>query len=213
MLPHNMILIQQQNLIWSKGIHNYKPNNQPINSSIPFVCLHTVLHVRIRAELWHAPLVSPHCHLSAATRWKFQQKRITAQPGNADYSMLETRTCFGKLLPVFPLWYEIKNTCGFENVTNHNNNSWQLLEGRKSGALSQHTSALSEYTLPTLTLADLKKHTKPSTRNGRIRLLWYNALIANGCFEQKKGNKAIRNRICTAAWLPAYTVSIKTNWF
>lgn len=86
------------------AIHNYKPNTQAMNSSTPFVCLHRVLHVRIGAETWHTPYVSLHCHLSAATAEDFNNtKQITAQTGNADYSMLETRTNFGKILQVFPL--------------------------------------------------------------------------------------------------------------
>lgn len=80
------------------AIDNYKPNTQPINSSTPFVCSHTVLHIRIGAKIWDTLYVSLHCHPSAATEEDFNAK---PQTGNADYSLWETRTSFGKYYQFF----------------------------------------------------------------------------------------------------------------
>lgn len=43
-------------------------------------------------------------------------------------TVLKTRKSFGKIWPVFPLQSKLKNTRGTENIANHYNNSWHLLE-------------------------------------------------------------------------------------
>lgn len=126
--------------------HKYKPNTQLVNSSTHFMCSHTVLHIRIVAEMCHTPYVSLQSPLSCLSgRFQHQTNHSSNWKCRLERNVLEKRISFGKILPVFSLQSELKNTCGFENVANHISTR-QLIEGKQSSVLSQHASAFSAYT-------------------------------------------------------------------
>lgn len=164
--------MQWYSLIQLLTTHKYKSNTQPVNSSTHFVCSHTVY---CTSRLWlkcgthlvslQSPFQVPQLKISTPNK---SQLKLEMQTGK---NVLEKRS-FGKILLVFPLQSELKNTSGFENVAKRNSKR-QLIEVEAIQCSYMHLSTciclLCIYlqVLPFF-WAGIEKHTKPSTKSGSV---------------------------------------------